>query len=486
MAPPVNKALTPHEADNDATAELPVLDIEAFEATMSMEAPTHSDTWVMPPTAAAVVKARAALPSGDTVAMPVLPAAHATVEIPTLRAADFDDDIETDDTGEMPGPQRATLSAAEYAANDEWRAALARAERRIEELQERMRIGDAERAVAIARANAECAQLREQLAGQLETISTVQQRLGVRNADVPALEDEIFVRDDRIADLEKTLAAQSRALNEKTAMLAEVQRRRGALESDQISLRAMIARRDAHIATLGADLQARQEREAELAARLAAQIAQIHPDVPALRAEIALRDEQLRTLTIELNESRAKAREGEDDLGVAEESIRRLEAEIRERNHRIEQISATAGEWQTVIAESQRAINDRDTLIRKLEADLDARMPVNDPLAETGQEVTLEGPARVLIRTDGNTEFVHVLGRRTRIGRGVDNEIVLDTKHISRYHAVLLAGPVHTSIEDLNSTNGVFVNNKRIARQVLKDGDRVTVGRTQFRFTVRG
>jgi pSer/pThr/pTyr-binding forkhead associated (FHA) protein len=56
---------------------------------------------------------------------------------------------------------------------------------------------------------------------------------------------------------------------------------------------------------------------------------------------------------------------------------------------------------------------------------------------------------------------------------------------VSRYHAVLLAGPVHTSVEDLNSTNGVFVNGKRVSRQGLKDGDRVTLGRTHFRFTVR-
>ena len=105
--------------------------------------------------------------------------------------------------------------------------------------------------------------------------------------------------------------------------------------------------------------------------------------------------------------------------------------------------------------------------------------------AQTGEELRLEGPARVLIRTDGNTDFVHVLGRRTRIGRGSDNELVLDTKHISRYHAVLLAGPVHTSIEDLNSTNGVAVNGKRVSRQILKDGDRVTIGRTQFRYCVR-
>ena len=131
------------------------------------------------------------------------------------------------------------------------------------------------------------------------------------------------------------------------------------------------------------------------------------------------------------------------------------------------------------------------SLVARKPAKIEAREPREprearvDPLAVTGEEIALEGPARVLVRTEGNTEHVHVLARRTRIGRGSDNELVLDTKHVSRYHCVLLAGPVHTSIEDLNSTNGVFVNNKRIARHILKDGDRVTVGRTQFRYTVR-
>jgi pSer/pThr/pTyr-binding forkhead associated (FHA) protein len=63
--------------------------------------------------------------------------------------------------------------------------------------------------------------------------------------------------------------------------------------------------------------------------------------------------------------------------------------------------------------------------------------------------------------------------------------VVLDTKHVSRYHAVLLAAPTHTSIEDLKSTNGVFVNGKRVSRHVLKDGDRVTIGKTHFRYSVR-
>jgi pSer/pThr/pTyr-binding forkhead associated (FHA) protein len=187
------------------------------------------------------------------------------------------------------------------------------------------------------------------------------------------------------------------------------------------------------------------------------------------------------------------ATEKDADLQVAEESIHNLELEVRDKTSKLEEVSVTVEEWRAVIAESQRSILQRDSRIQQLETDLEKRVAaaaaaaaeVTDSAAQSGEEVALEGPARVLIRADGNTDYVHVLGRRTRIGRGSDNEIVLDTKHVSRYHAVLLAGPNHTSIEDLKSTNGVFVNGKRVARQVLKDGDRVTIGKSRFRYSVR-
>ena len=193
-----------------------------------------------------------------------------------------------------------------------------------------------------------------------------------------------------------------------------------------------------------------------------------------------------RVKTSELDQARIRITEKDADLEVAEESLRQLENELRTKTARLTEASVTVEEWRAVIAESQRSILQRDSRIQQLEADLARRVaPPAQSTDHAGEEIALEGPARLLIRTDGNTDFVHVLGRRTRIGRGSDNELVLDTKHVSRYHAVLLAGPVHTSIEDLNSTNGVYVNGKRISRQVLKDGDRVAVGRTQFRYTVR-
>jgi pSer/pThr/pTyr-binding forkhead associated (FHA) protein len=90
-----------------------------------------------------------------------------------------------------------------------------------------------------------------------------------------------------------------------------------------------------------------------------------------------------------------------------------------------------------------------------------------------------------MVRVDGGAEVVHVLGRRTTLGRTPDNDIRLDVNFVSRHHAVILTSPKHTIIEDLNSTNGVVVNGRRITRQPLNDGDVVNIGTSEFRFQLR-
>ena len=61
----------------------------------------------------------------------------------------------------------------------------------------------------------------------------------------------------------------------------------------------------------------------------------------------------------------------------------------------------------------------------------------------------------------------------------------MDASWISRHHAVLLSSPDHCIVEDLNSTNGVLVNGRRVGRQILHDGDTVTVGKTEFIYQQR-
>ena len=63
------------------------------------------------------------------------------------------------------------------------------------------------------------------------------------------------------------------------------------------------------------------------------------------------------------------------------------------------------------------------------------------------------------------------------IGRTADNDLAVDSKYISRHHAQIVTSPEGTSaIEDLNSTNGIYVRGKRVRRHRLAPGDVVKLG----------
>ena len=79
-----------------------------------------------------------------------------------------------------------------------------------------------------------------------------------------------------------------------------------------------------------------------------------------------------------------------------------------------------------------------------------------------------------------------LVGSLTTLGRDNSADIVVDDPGVSRAHSevrVTTDGPhLVSSIRDLNSTNGTFVNGDRITSQRLHDGDRVTIGRTSAIF----
>jgi type II secretory pathway predicted ATPase ExeA len=62
------------------------------------------------------------------------------------------------------------------------------------------------------------------------------------------------------------------------------------------------------------------------------------------------------------------------------------------------------------------------------------------------------------------------------IGRTTDNDLQIDSKFVSRHHAQIVTTREGSSIEDLNSTNGIFVRGRRIRRSKLAEGDVVKIG----------
>ena len=73
------------------------------------------------------------------------------------------------------------------------------------------------------------------------------------------------------------------------------------------------------------------------------------------------------------------------------------------------------------------------------------------------------------------TEAFLVPGRFV-IGRTTDNDMQVDSKYVSRHHAQLVTADEVTVLEDLNSTNGVYLNGKRTRRHKLASGDVVRIG----------
>jgi diguanylate cyclase (GGDEF)-like protein len=76
--------------------------------------------------------------------------------------------------------------------------------------------------------------------------------------------------------------------------------------------------------------------------------------------------------------------------------------------------------------------------------------------------------------------------RSMLIGRGTDCAILIDEHSVSRKHARIEPDTQGYIAEDLGSTNGTFVNDQPIARQLLKDGDYLRVGNCIYRYLAGG
>jgi len=89
----------------------------------------------------------------------------------------------------------------------------------------------------------------------------------------------------------------------------------------------------------------------------------------------------------------------------------------------------------------------------------------------------------VLLDKQGNpVEDLRLRKSKLVIGKSKEADIKIDNKTISNLHAIIYYKAGDFFVDDLNSTNGTFVNNKKIERQVLQDGDLLTLGKIQTKF----
>jgi len=361
-------------------------------------------------------------------------------------------------------------------------------------LNERIKRGDAE----VNTARSDLGAARTHVSSYLELLRTREWRrgfdlnlfremdakVGAVHAGHGALESERDRLRSRVADLEAQLTAHS-----------------AAAEAEQARLTAELAARDRALveAREGGSADAQRVREllefAELQqAEHTTEMAQLRSEqaeqIARLQSEAETHDQEMTVLMAHLQEARRPIKSIETDVKRLTEELAAKSAACAESDEENHKLRAT-------LERTRGALEEREFLIRRLERSESnnahalgriqtsiERLGSVPPGPGAAQGPTAEWSAE-LIRIDGERPVTHVLSRRTRIGRASGCELQIDSSSVSRHHALVIVGPREAVIEDLNSTNGVLVNGRKVTRQQLADGDAITIGETQFRYLAR-
>ena len=103
--------------------------------------------------------------------------------------------------------------------------------------------------------------------------------------------------------------------------------------------------------------------------------------------------------------------------------------------------------------------------------------------ALTLSDLTTQAFASVVITTGGRIIGQVLLDRsRIVIRRDPHSDIAFDSKFVSRYQNLIISTGEGSVLIDLNSTNGTFVNAKRVREHLLIDGDLIAIGKYQLKF----
>jgi chromosome segregation ATPase len=310
--------------------------------------------------------------------------------------------------------------------------------------------------------------------------------VGAAHLGSSALETERDRLKAQVAELETQLAAQQAAAESgRTQSAAELAARDRALAE----LRERSSGDARKITQL---LEAGELRQAEQATQLAELRSQQAAQIARLQAEVETQEQEMAVLVAHLQEARRPIQSIEAD-------VKRLTDELAAKSATLHATDEENGKLRATLERTKGALEEREFLIRRLErsesnnANVLGRIQTSierlgaspaAPSAGTAPSTAADWSAE-LIRIDGERPVTHVLSRRTRIGRAAGCELQIDSTSVSRHHALVVVGARDVVIEDLNSTNGVLVNGRKITRQLLSDGDAVTIGEIQFRYFAR-
>ena len=158
--------------------------------------------------------------------------------------------------------------------------------------------------------------------------------------------------------------------------------------------------------------------------------------------------------------------------------IERLRTELDEKIANIESLREEIRQLREVVSQAPPR---NDT--RKSEIPADSQ-PAQIDTATIHAEADHDSPELAfLVPINGSAAKGHPLRTgRLSLGSSSDNDIQIKSNFISAHHAQIISSLTGFILRDLNSTNGTYVNSKRIKRYALRNGDSITIGSHRFKF----
>ncbi|MFQ5845260.1 MAG: FHA domain-containing protein, partial [Planctomycetota bacterium] len=92
--------------------------------------------------------------------------------------------------------------------------------------------------------------------------------------------------------------------------------------------------------------------------------------------------------------------------------------------------------------------------------------------------------AKIVITDGPGTGEEYGIDRAAILGRLPSNDIPLRDKKSSREHAKIYRQGKDFAIVDLNSSNGTFVNGRKVTKRILRDGDEISIGAVSMRYEI--
>ena len=124
-----------------------------------------------------------------------------------------------------------------------------------------------------------------------------------------------------------------------------------------------------------------------------------------------------------------------------------------------------------------------------LDSDPRVVLAENDELPKGAVTIEADGDrgVRYALRTIKGLppDGYYALQGTMQIGRSDESDIALSDPSVSRTHAVIETDGTMPTVRDLGSTNGTFVNERRVQSQALRDGDDIRFGNTHMRLVLR-